>query len=263
MIHGKSLTSKIFRKVYAAFALNQKNFFGSSDVQLLRIGTVLKGGVLLSTASSNHEHIFNIFSVSIVPEMGQDFLEAFGSVVTQEDYEISREDCGLIFEIKLVASQFWQIKIRILLNSASKNKLEELILGKHLVVKERSFVEKIIHLDTNDKNWMRILYGVQEKKGLSTSNSLSDKEYPCPLTKPLCYSTSALQGPHGVMDTLKCVGLPRQEATLLRLELIAAAMRQMPDFQTFLKDTKWERGMEPDDIHGILIFALSQNNAPV
>ena len=180
----------------------------------LRIGTVLKGDVLLSTASSNHEHIFNIFSVSIVPEMGQDFLEAFGSVVTQEDYEISREDCGLIFEIKLVASQFWQIKIRILLNSASKNKLEELILGKHLVVKERSFVEKIIHLDTNDKNWMRILYGVQEKKGLSTSNSLSDKEYPCPLTKPLCYSTSALQGPHGVMDTLKCVGLPRQEATL-------------------------------------------------
>ena len=148
LIHGKSLTSKIFRKVYAAFALNQKNFFGSSDVQLLRIGTVLKGGVLLSTASSNHEHIFNIFSVSIVPEMGQDFLEAFGSVVTQEDYEISREDCGLIFEIKLVASQFWQIKIRILLNSTSKNKLEELILGKHLVVKERSFVEKI---DTNDK----------------------------------------------------------------------------------------------------------------
>ena len=65
------------------------------------------------------------------------------------------------------------------------------------------------------------------------------------------------------MDTLNCVGLPRQEATLLRLELIAAAMRQMPDFQTFLKDTKWERGMEPDDIHGILIFALSQNNAPV
>ena len=135
-----------------------------------------------------------------------------------------------------MASQFWQIKIRILLNSTSKNKLEELILGKHLVVKERSFVDKI---DTNDKNWMSIIYGVQEKKGLSTSNSLSDKEYPCPLTKP------------------------RQEATLLRLELIAAAMRQMPDFQTFLKDTKWERGMEPDDIHGILIFALSQNYAPV
>ena len=53
------------------------------------------------------------------------------------------------------------------------------------------------------------------------------------------------------------------KATLLRLELIAAAMRQMPDFQTFLKDTKWERGMEPDDIRGIMIFAMSQNYAPV
>ena len=47
------------------------------------------------------------------------------------------------------------------------------------------------------------------------------------------------------------------------LELICAAMTQIPDFQTFMKDTKWERGMEGDDIHGVIISALSQKYSPV
>ena len=257
------MTALHFRRVYAAFALDQKNFFGSSDVQFLRIGTVIKGGILLPPTVDTPENNYNLFSISITPEMGQEFFEAFGSLFSPEDYAISRGECGLIFEIKLRAPQYWQVKIRILLNAACRTKLEELILKRHLVANKRSCVEIISQPDKNDNSWKRILHGVQEKKGLITSSFPSDKEYPCPLTKPLSYATTALQGPSGVIDTLSCVGLPRQEATLLRLQLICAAMRQIPDFQTFLKDTKWERGMEGDDLHGIIISALSQKYSPV
>ena len=86
-----------FRRVYAAFALDQKNFFGSSDVQFLRIGTVIKGGILLPPTVDTPENNYNLFSISITPEMGQEFFEAFGSLFSPEDYAISRGECGLIF----------------------------------------------------------------------------------------------------------------------------------------------------------------------
>ena len=117
--------------------------------------------------------------------------------------------------------------------------------------------------EENDDSWKKILNGVQEKKGLITSSFENDKEYPCPHTKPLCYATKALKGPNGVIDSLTCVGFPRQEASFMRLELICAAMTQIPNFQTFLKDTKWERGMEGNDIHGIILSALSQKYSPL
>ena len=139
-----------FRKVYAAFALDQTNFFGSSDVQFLRVGTVVKGGILLPPTIDTPEHNYNLFSISIAPEIGQDFFEAFGSVFTPEDYAITRGESRLIFEVKLRAPQYWQMKIRILLNATCKNKLEDFTLGRNLVVKKRSCVEKINTPDKND-----------------------------------------------------------------------------------------------------------------
>ena len=157
-IHGWSLTALHFRRVYAAFALDQKNFFGSSDVQFLRIGTVIKGGILLPPTVDTPENNYNLFSISITPEMGQEFFEAFGSLFSPEDYAISRGECGLIFEIKLRAPQYWQVKIRILLNAACRTKLEELILKRHLVANKRSCVEIISQPDKNDNSWKRILH---------------------------------------------------------------------------------------------------------
>ena len=165
------MTVLCFRKVYAAFALHEAAFFGSPDIQYLRIGTVVRGAILLPPflpveTQSTPEHNYTIFSISMAPKIGQDFFAAFKSLFTSEDYAVGRGEIGFIFEVKLMSPQYWQVRIRILLNATCKNKLENLILKKHIVLKKRSCLDLIKTPEENDDSWKKILNGVQEKKGL-------------------------------------------------------------------------------------------------
>ena len=78
-----------------------------------------------------------------------------------------------------------------------------------------------------------------------------------------CYSTKAVQAPTGVLNTLECVGFPRQQASLPSLELICGAMKQFPSFQEFLQDTKFERQMEGQELWGIVLHAVAQTYFPL
>ena len=82
-------------------------------------------------------------------------------------------------------------------------------------------------------------------------------DIPCPATKLSCYAATALQAPTGILNTLECVGFPRQQAVLPSLELISSAMEQIPNFQKFLKETKFEREMEGQEMCGIMIAAVA------
>ena len=77
------------------------------------------------------------------------------------------------------------------------------------------------------------------------------------------YATRAVQAPTGVLSTLECVGLPRQQASLPSLELICGAMEQFPIFQEFLRKTKFEREMEGQELWGMIIHAVAQTYFPV
>ena len=83
-------------------------------------------------------------------------------------------------------------------------------------------------------------------------------DIPCPIKQLSSYATRAVQAPTGVLSTLECVGLPRQQASLPSLELICGAMEQFPIFQEFLRKTKFEREMEGQELWGMIIHAVAQ-----
>lgn len=249
------------RKIFAAFAVDETSLFSSCDIQYLRIGTVLKGGILLPPSfypSSASEHSYNLMSVACTPQRGLEVTRDFLSLFSTEA-SMPQGQGGLIFEIKFRAEQFWQIKVRFLLSAASAQQLDGFICSQHLSAKKEYHVEKITVPESTSEVWRRICHGLQEKRSLNivSSHEKDMIDIPCPATKLSCYAATALQAPTGILNTLECVGFPRQQAVLPSLELISSAMEQIPNFQKFLKETKFEREMEGQEMCGIMIAAVA------
>ena len=75
------------RKIVAAFAVDQTAFFSSSDIQYLRIGTILKAGLLLPPSldpAATVEHTFNLMSVSCSPQRGLEVARNFLSLFSAQ-----------------------------------------------------------------------------------------------------------------------------------------------------------------------------------
>ena len=104
--------------------MDQTTFFSSSDIQYLRIGTILKGGLLLPPSldpATTVEHSYNLMSVSCSPQRGLEVARNFLSLFSAQ----TQGQGGLVFEVKFRAQQFWQMRIRFLINAESAEKLEE------------------------------------------------------------------------------------------------------------------------------------------
>ena len=151
------------------------------------------------------------------------------------------------------------------MNAKSANQLEEFICSKHLTIKKDFHVEKISVPESSGEVWRRICHGLKQKRSLyiAANHETDMLDIPCPLTQLSCYSTKAVQAPTGVLNTLECVGFPRQQASLPSLELICGAMKQFPSFQEFLQDTKFERQMEGQELWGIVLHAVVQTYFPL
>ena len=244
--------------------MDQTTFFSSSDIQYLRIGTILKGGLLLPPSldpATTVEHSYNLMSVSCSPQRGLEVARNFLSLFSAQ----TQGQGGLVFEVKFRAQQFWQMRIRFLINAESAEKLEEFISSHNLAVKKKFHVEKITVPENNSEVWRRICHGVQQKRSFNivSSHETDMMDIPCPFTRHSCYATNPVQAPTGVLNTLEFVGFPRQQATLPSLELISGAMDQIPNFQKFLNQTTFEREMEGQEMYGIIIAALAENYVPV
>lgn len=120
------------------------------------------------------------------------------------------------------------------------------------------------------ESWQRIVHGVRDKRGLVTSypdqyasHDTSLMLLPNPTEEPTCYATKAAKGPIGVVQTMDIVGWPKQRVSLPGLQMICAAAGDMPDFQTFFKDTTSDREVGGNDILGVIISSLAQNFTPV
>ena len=65
-----------------------------------------------------------------------------------------------------------------------------------------------------------------------------------------------------VHHTLEKFGCPLPPANQLVIEMVLNAMKQLPDYQSFIKDTKTLRDAEPSDLPCTLLSALSQCFTP-
>ena len=66
--------------MFAAFASDEHGFFSSPDIQLLRIGTIVRPGILLPSKFDIHNTQkceYNVMSVSIDPKDGYHLIEDF------------------------------------------------------------------------------------------------------------------------------------------------------------------------------------------
>ena len=250
-----------FRKVFAAFALDEKLFFSSWDIQRLRVSTVLRTGILLPPIcpTNGSVHSYLLLSISVTPQMGTDIMRDFLSTFSSHGHAaLPVEQGNMVFEVKVKSPEYWQVKFRFLINSGSQSLLEAFLINRQLTVKKDNVNEVINMPDRNGEVWRRIKHGVEEKEGLEkASRSVMDMtDLPCPHTEPHCYAAKSILGPMGVI--LDCVGLPRPIAALPSIELISGAMQQISNYQQFIKETRVQREMEGSDIHGVLISALAK-----
>ena len=168
--------------------MDQTTFFSSSDIQYLRIGTILKGGLLLPPSldpATTVEHSYNLMSVSCSPQRGLEVARNFLSLFSAQGQG------GLVFEVKFRAQQFWQMRIRFLINAERAEKLEEFISRHNLAVKKKFHVEKITVPENNSEVWRRICHGVQQKRSFNivSSHETDMMDIPCPFTGHSCYAT--------------------------------------------------------------------------
>ena len=105
--------------MFAGFALDEHGFFSSPDIQLLRIGTIVRSGLLLPPhldVYNTPEYQYNVFSVSIDLKEGFHLIQDFYNKVKTSPSK-SGANNSLVFEVKLVRPDYWQVKVRFLMNN--------------------------------------------------------------------------------------------------------------------------------------------------
>ena len=257
--------------MFAAFASDEHGFFSSPDIQLLRIGTIVRPGILLPSKFDIHNTQkceYNVMSVSIDPKDGYHLIEDFYNKFDTNLTTIG-PDKILVFEVNMVKPDYWQMKIRLLLDANHAAALEDLLEIKQLKLRRRTQVITPTLPSECSDTWQRLVYGMKDKRGLSISCPEAYASHdnslvfcPDPTTEQNCFAAAKLKGPFGVIETLDILGCPRQRVSLPGLQMICAALINTEDYKIFCEDTKSEREMGGNDISGIILSSIAQKFKP-
>ena len=68
--------------------------------------------------------------------------------------------------------------------------------------------------------------------------------------------------PPGVLQSIEVIGCPPPKFGQPLVDLICSGMVQLPNYQSYIKETKSERGMEPYDTCAMIVSSLADRYEP-
>ena len=253
---------QIFRPIIAVFVRDEGEFFTSTDVQRLNIGVMLTPGDLVPDKVVLHDH--RKLSISINPETCLQLLPEFFSSFQSDTPEDAQ---GLVFEIWVKNPEYWQTKIKFLLDKSQVDDLEKwLAASGHFSVRKEDCVKKFCLPDKEGPAWKRMKEGFSDQRGMIFMDQVK-KEF-CDLPSlehslhKFAFSSFDVPTDCQVPNTLEIFGFPLPPANQLVIEMVLNAMMQTTDYQEYVKDSKVFRDIEPSDLPCTMLSSLSQSFTP-
>ena len=136
----------------------------------------------------------------------------------------------------------------------------------HFVVRKEGCEGRFCLPDREGPAWERTKEGFKDRRGMIFMD---------PVKKDFCTHPSLEHSSHQfayssfdvptdcqIQNTLDIFGFPLPPANQLVREMVLNAMKQIPDFQEYVKDTKVLRDIEPSDLPGTMLSSLSQSFTP-
>ena len=251
----------------AVFVRDEGDFLTSQDVQRFNIGTILTSGDLVPDSiqvQNNvvlHDH--QRLSISIDPDICLSLLPDFFSCF-QNDNEIKPH--GLVFEVKVKNPLYWQTKIRFLMDRSQEKELEQWLNDGQFVVRKKDCIGRFCLPDMGGPAWARAKEAFSAQRGMTIMDPVKKDLTNLPSLEHnvLKFAFNAFNVPTDcqVHNTLETFGFPLPPANQLVIEMVLNAMKQLTDFQTYVKDTKTLRDIEPTDLPCTLLSGLSQCFTP-
>ena len=172
-----------------------------------------------------------------------------------------------VFEIWVKNPEYWQTKIKFLLDKSQVDDLEKwLAASGHFSVRKEDCVKKFCLPDKEGPAWKRMKEGFSDQRGMIFMDQVK-KEF-CDLPSlehslhKFAFSSFDVPTDCQVPNTLEIFGFPLPPANQLVIEMVLNAMMQTTDYQEYVKDSKVLRNVEPSDLPCTMLSSLSQSFTP-
>ena len=258
------------------YAKDEAAFFDSSDIQQLNIGSILTPGHLIPDdiqPSTNNELLHNYvqLTVSVSPEMCKDLMSNLFPLLLPEKRD-GGSDGGLILEIRVKATEYWQSKLRFLLNSSQEITVQNWLISQQCVVRKKNCVGHYCLPDKHGPAWERARDGLCAKRGMVHMDEAIKTmlEPPC-LQKDayrFAFKSYNVRAECCVPQTIETLAFPLPTANPIVMEMILCAMSQTESstsastYQMYIKETKTLRDNASYDLPATLLSSLSQYYTP-
>ena len=262
----------LFRSIVAVFVRDEQAFFTSTDIQRLKIDTILTSGHLIPPRELKQlalEHHHTQISISCSANIDRNFFAEFFSLFSLEE---DRKVDGLIFELRVKAPEFWQAKMRFLMSGTQEKALEEWLQKKNFAVRKKKLVSHFCLPERGGEVWRRCHEGLQDKHGMVPIGAAMQTmmEFPSLSEDPCKYAYKSFDIPPNcaVLSTIDCFAFPPPPVSPPVIGIILNAMEEvigndsMTTYQAFMKDTISLREMDSIDLPAVILSAVLQNYTP-
>ena len=175
--------------------------------------------------------------------------------------DIAGNNSCLQFQVKARATAWWQTKFSFFFNNSELGNLKSWLQGWSARTTETKVTERLA-LPEPGAAWRRIVQGFTRKHSLTFDQTGARDFVEPPTQNVTSFSWKLLDIPPGVLQSMEVIGWPLPKFGQPVVDLICSGMIQIPDYQSYLKDTKCERGMEPYDICAMMVSALADKCEP-
>ena len=152
------------------------------------------------------------------------------------------------------------------MDKTQERELEKWLNDANFVVRKKDSIQMFCLPDRGGPAWARAKEAFSSQRGMTIMDpskkdmtnlpSLEHNSY------KFAFNAFNVSADCQVHHTLEKFGCPLPPANQLVIEMVLNAMKQLPDYQSFIKDTKTLRDAEPSDLPCTLLSALSQCFTP-
>ena len=258
----------------AVYVSDERAFMASDDIQRLNIGTFLTQASLMPQSikplTNTAEHNFTSLSILVTPEDCLSFINEFFCKFSPTNSDVLSGD--LLLEIRVKAENYWQTKVKFLMDKRQDDDLQSFFTGKGHFLRRRDCRASYCLPDFGGLAFIRAKKGIDDKRGMLCVNDSikSMLDFPSLDTNSRQYSYQKfnIDPTSCVTQTIETIGVPFPSANEITLEMICNAMMQvksnksMTAYQCYIQETADLRDMKGYDLPATILSSVSSLDTP-
>ena len=202
-----------------------------------------------------------LVSVTCNPQAARELITDF-FLNFQGAEAMTGNDTCLQFQVKARSKSWWQTKFNFFLNTSDLEKLKSWLQGWKAKTWEENRIIRLV-VPPTEEALRHIVHGIREKYSLTSAQTSARQMVDLPnIQNVTSFSYQLLNIPPGVLQSIEVIGCPPPKFGQPLVDLICSGMVQLPNYQSYIKETKSERGMEPYDTCAMIVSSLADRYEP-